>query len=277
MLKRILKAITSLFTFKKRNAAKVNDAKIWREIIKTVDRESFQDVDENGANIWHPPAKVIVSLSADNFVRFNVHSLEKINNAFSKRLNSHLRGKRGFSFKKYATDDVKVEIKEDNGLNAGELLVRPAYSYSNANSIFRQDKGFAPKNEKVDPSSMPQQVNATEPVKITEPFIEGSDASWLAIVLDGQFRGHRFILQNGREYVFGRQPNVEGKNVISLPDRYVSRQQFMLNLASTPPTLSNLSKTNQTMLNGKPVNGDVVITDGDTIRCANISVAIMGA
>ncbi|HBY07116.1 MAG TPA: transcriptional regulator [Chloroflexi bacterium] len=79
---------------------------------------------------------------------------------------------------------------------------------------------------------------------------------------EGQLDGQRWMLQES--LLIGRDPTCD----VPIINRQVSRKHARLSQASEGVLLEDLGSKNGTHRNGKPVNGSVLLKDGDIIQIA---------
>lgn len=85
-------------------------------------------------------------------------------------------------------------------------------------------------------------------------------------------QGFRFELRPGR-YVVGRDAGCD----IEIPHESISRKHAVLDVdVSNRLTLSDLSSTNGSLVNGKPVSGSIVVKGGDFVTFGEVTCALRG-
>ncbi len=93
------------------------------------------------------------------------------------------------------------------------------------------------------------------------------------IVRDGEAIGQRWVMHTD-ELLIGRG----GECDVVLPDRQVSRMHARIRRAGDRYYLEDLDSKNGTILNGKPVKGEVQIYDGDEVELARaVTIAFFGS
>lgn len=87
----------------------------------------------------------------------------------------------------------------------------------------------------------------------------------------GPLRGREVELDEGRVYVFGRDP----KCVLSFPDQLTSRQHFTVRASKGRYYLRDLNSSNGTYVNGEPVRKTAELTLGDQIEAGETLLSLL--
>ena len=87
----------------------------------------------------------------------------------------------------------------------------------------------------------------------------------------GPLRGQEVHLEEGRVYVFGRDP----KCVLSFPDQLTSRQHFTVRASKGRYYLRDLNSSNGTYVNGEPVRKTVELKLGDQIEAGETLLSLL--
>ncbi len=87
----------------------------------------------------------------------------------------------------------------------------------------------------------------------------------------GPLRGQEVHLEEGRVYVFGRDP----KCVLSFPDQLTSRQHFTMRASKGRYYLRDLNSSNGTYVNGEPVRRTVELKLGDQIEAGETLLSLL--
>jgi len=82
------------------------------------------------------------------------------------------------------------------------------------------------------------------------------------IGFEGEMDGHRWVLN--QTVVFGRDPSCD----VTIPNRQVSRRHAKIISDPKGSIIEDLQSKNGTHLNGEPINGPILLTDGDIIHIA---------
>src|SRR5690606_32760376 len=85
----------------------------------------------------------------------------------------------------------------------------------------------------------------------------------ILIVRDGEAAGQRWVL-HGDDIVIGRGPECD----IVLPERQVSRQHARVRSEGDHYYIEDLESKNGTLINGRPLKGEIELRDGDEIELA---------
>ena len=84
---------------------------------------------------------------------------------------------------------------------------------------------------------------------------------------DGEIHAHQFTESN---IIIGRDPAIN----LHIDDQTISAQHALLSYRLGQWWIEDLNSTNGTFLNQEPVSEQVVITDGDRLRCGRIEFHI---
>ena len=88
------------------------------------------------------------------------------------------------------------------------------------------------------------------------------DETALLIAQAGPLNGQRWVLRGST--VLGRDPSCD----IVIEDRQVSRRHAVINMTPQGVLLEDLGSKNGTHHNGQPINGKILLADGDLIQVA---------
>ena len=90
-------------------------------------------------------------------------------------------------------------------------------------------------------------------------------------VLAGPYHGQEFVFDQHDTFLIGRSDTAH----LYLPeDKFFSRHHCLLEIAPPRCFLRDLGSTNGTFLNEEPVSSPVVVTQGDRLRCGQVTMNI---
>jgi DNA-binding winged helix-turn-helix (wHTH) protein len=102
---------------------------------------------------------------------------------------------------------------------------------------------------------------AVLPPLTAEAATPSSSRCWLLI-------GEREVALNDGDYLLGREPACQ----VPLLDPSVSRRHARLRIVGEQATLVDLGSKNGTLLNGVPVEGEALLTEGDVLHLGTVRV-----